>query len=413
MLISSAGNSQASFDESIRIRFEKDDLLKELEQEQRTVTTALQAAEAANRSKSFFMAAASHDLRQPLYAATILHDALALHDLEPAAAKLVEQQGKALRVAGDLFDNLLDLSRFESGVIKPVLTEVHLTPVLRELETEFLPQCEAKGLWLRVQANDVTVISDYNLLTRTLRNLLSNAIRYTAAGGIVLTSVERGAHAVVSVKDTGIGIAPDDRDRDRVFKEFVQLDNPQRSRDRGVGLGLAIVRHIAVLLGHEVQLESTPGAGTEMSIRMPRSETALAPAHPGNGELATEVELAGMKVWIVEDDDLVREALSAYFMKLGCLHRVAGSRADLEALELQEGWPDFVILDDMLGGEETGLDLARWLASRMSPERLLLTTGNADSVRWRELNESGFSVARKPLSASMLQEWLGAQLRKV
>ena len=408
MMISSAGNSQRQFDESITIRFQKDDLVNQLEQEKRNALASLREAEAANRSKSFFMAAASHDLRQPLYAATILHNALALQALSPDAARLVEQQGKALDVASDLFDNLLDLSRFESGTVKTDLRAIYLDEMLKDLETEFRPQCAVRELTLHVEPTPAVVRSDYDLLTRTIRNLLSNAVRYTARGGITIACVRAGPDVLLSVRDTGIGISP--TDRDRIFTEFVQLNNPQRSRDRGVGLGLAIVRHITALLNHEVRVESEPGKGTTITVRLPAIEPEpVMPLPPAVREAALpdlSLSLAGHTVWIVEDDELVSAALQAYFSQLGCAHRTATSGADLKRLEQESRYPDFAILDDMLGVEETGLELARHLGSRMSADRILLTTGNVSTARWRELSESGFAVLRKPVSALALSSWL-------
>ena len=184
LMISSVRNSQRTFEESIRIRFEKDDLLVQLEREKETAVNALRQAEIANRSKSFFMAAASHDLRQPLYAGTLLCETLALHNLPPEAAELLKQQRKALAAAGGLFDNLLDLTKFESGSVAPTLSSVNLEDVVKEVESEYQALCRARGLTLDIGATAYCVRSDYDLLTRMVRNLVSNAAKYTASGGV-------------------------------------------------------------------------------------------------------------------------------------------------------------------------------------------------------------------------------------
>ncbi len=404
LMILSARNSQLTFNESIRIRFEKDAIVAQLEHEQRVAGEALRAAEAANRAKSFFMASASHDLRQPLYAATILTDTLALHPLEPRAAALVSQQREALGAASGLFDNLLDLSKFESGVVEPVLTTVRLDEVLHQMQIEYAALAESKGLYLRIGDSAPAVVSDFDLLSRLVRNLVSNAVRYTGEGGVTVSTSVDGEHVLLRVSDTGVGIAPSDQHR--VFHEFVQLDNPQRSRDKGVGLGLAIVRHIAELLDHRLTIDSAVGRGTTIAVRMPRAHCTL--TEPLAGTPGPGVTVEGRSVWVVEDDPLVREALRAYFQQRGALFHAAANRDELLALEREHGLPEFVILDDMLGGPDTGLDLAQWLATRLPCERILITTGNPEEARWAALTASGLAVLRKPVTTAALNDWLGA-----
>jgi signal transduction histidine kinase/CheY-like chemotaxis protein len=409
LMISSVRNSQRNLEDSVRIRFEKDDLLRQLEREKQTALNALQQAEIANRSKSFFMAAASHDLRQPLYAATILCDTLGLHNLPPEPARLLHQQGKALKAASGLFDNLLDLTKFESGAVVPTFTSVNLRELLKEVESEFSALCKAKGLSLNVVVTDDPVWSDYDLLDRVVRNLVSNAVRYTAAGGVRVEARRVGEHMVLSVEDTGIGIDP--QDQARIFTEFVQIANPQRTRDHGVGLGLAIVRHISRLLGFEVTVASTRGAGTRMSMQLPiaaQSQIVVS----AEDTTAPRCDLRDRSAWIVDDDVGVREALVAYFEAQHCRCAAASSREDLLALQSTAGaLPDFVLIDDMLSERESGLDVARWLAARMDPGSILVMTGNPSPDRWRELLESGFVVLRKPIPAGALNDWLVRQAK--
>jgi signal transduction histidine kinase len=404
LMILSARNSQQTFNDSLRIRFEKDAVLRQLEQEKQIAAEALRNAEAANRAKSFFMASASHDLRQPLYAATILADTLALHPLDPRTAALVSQQREALGAASGLFDNLLDLSKFESGVVEPAIGTVRLADVLRQMSVEFGALADSKRLYLRVARDAPPVESDFDLLSRLVRNLVSNAIRYTTEGGVTIETTHDGEHVLLSVQDTGIGIAPEDQER--VFQEFVQLANPQRARDKGTGLGLAIVRHIAALLSHPIHVESAPGRGTRITVRLPAASDAGAAAPAAAPDRATALE--GRRVWIVEDDPLVRDALLGYFQQRGSAVRTALTRAELLELERQDGLPDFVILDDMLGGAESGLVLALWLASRMPRNCILITTGNPEEARWVALSASGITALRKPVSTAALNDWLGA-----
>jgi signal transduction histidine kinase/ActR/RegA family two-component response regulator len=405
LMISSVRNSQHTFEDSVRIRFEKDDLLLQVEREKETALSALQQAEAANRSKSFFMAAASHDLRQPLYAATILCDTLGLHKLPPEATQLLTQQGKALKAASGLFDTLLDLTKFESGAVVPTFAPVNVRELLKEIEAEFSALCRAKDLTLTVVPTDYLAWSDYDLLDRMMRNLVSNAVRYTASGGIRVECTRVDDGLVLAVEDTGIGIAPEDQAR--IFNEFVQIDNPQRSRDRGAGLGLAIVRHISRLLGCEVTVQSSRGRGTRMAVRVPMVAGALGIVRQDAASDAELCDLRGRLVWIVDDDASVRDALCAYFTARQCRCDTARSREELLAIEKAAGrLPDYVLIDDMLSERESGLDVARWLATRTDSRRILLMTGNANPDRMRTLRESSFTVLQKPIPASALNEWL-------
>jgi two-component system, sensor histidine kinase len=208
---------------------------------------------------------------------------------------------------------------------------------------------------------------------------------------------------LLTIADTGIGIAT--QDQERVFREFVQLHNPQRSRDKGVGLGLAIVRHISLLLGHPITIDSCPGRGTRMIVRLPRVEAAAPEAE--RGVTAPTTDLTGRTVWIVEDDTAVCEALRAYFGTRGCECTTAKSRCEIEELQRAGGvLPDYVLIDDMLSPHESGLDVARWLATQLSPARILMMTGNADPRRLQELKASSFNALRKPIHADTLNEWV-------
>lgn len=409
LIIAAARASERSLNETIATRFENVELLQKLEREKEAAVEAARAAEEANRSKSMFMAAASHDLRQPLYAITLLAETLAYQRLEPPAGPIVEQQLRALVALRSMFDNLLDLSRFDSGDVRAKVEVVHLPELLSGMLEEFEPQCEAEGLTLDVEMLDDWVRSDRELLGRLLRNLLSNAVRYTDEGSIRLdVGVDGGDRIRFSVIDTGCGIEREQQDR--IFEEFVQLSNPARSRTGGVGLGLSIVQRIARLLGHSVELSSEPGVGTRVDLRVERAAAPLplsteqVPASHGAHAASAQ---ALPVVWIVEDDELVRDAMHAHLEAVGVPHRFGVCRADLEALAAEQGWPDHVVLDDMLGGHESGLELAHWLAEELPPDRIQMMTGSTDPDRLAVLGASPFEVLRKPVSSEQLLAWLG------
>ena len=357
----------------------------------------------AMRARSLFLAAASHDLRQPLYAITILADTLALHPLPPDAADALAKQRAALSVLRGLFDNLLDLSRFESGEVRVNPRRIALREALLPLALEYEVVCRSKGLaWRCELAEDLVVSTDPELLRRLAGNLLSNAARYTERGEVSLSARREGDRVVIEVADTGAGIPQEQQAR--VFDEFVQLDNPGRGRDRGVGLGLSIVRKVDALLDARLRLRSAPGQGTTITFELPLAVGE--PARQGEPIEAPAGSMEGLRVWIVEDDPLVRDALAAQFAAWGADPAFAASRVEVEELHQADGrWPDAAILDDMLGAER-GLEIARWLATHMEARRILLVTGNVEAEAGEALRQSGFRLLHKPLSSTVIAQWL-------
>jgi len=366
---------------------------------ERKVAERTSELEAAMRARALFLAAASHDLRQPLYAISILADTLAAEPLDAGSAEILGKQREAIAVLRTLFDNLLDLSRFDAGEVKPVLQVVALRELLGPVVLEAEVVCHSKGLHFDCVIDDVGVETDPILMRRAVANLLSNAARYTPSGDVRLTAQAEGQDVVITITDTGIGIAPEDQQR--VFEEFVQLANPARDRDRGVGLGLSIVRRICSLLHVELDMASKPNVGTTFTLRF---HIASLPAQePSIPVRATELPgLAGCRVWIVEDDLLVRDALGRQFGAWGSRCSFANGADEIRALREAEGsWPDVILMDDMLGSAEGGLEIANWLREHMPSDRILLVTGNVGQ-RLRALEESGLAVFRKPLSSTDL-----------
>jgi CheY-like chemotaxis protein/anti-sigma regulatory factor (Ser/Thr protein kinase) len=309
-----------------------------------------------------------------------------------------------------LFDNLLDLSRFDSGEIRVRRRIVSLREMLVPIAVEHEVVCRAKGLEWQCDIADGWVETDPELVRRIVANLLSNAVRYTERGSVSLKTRLVDGDYRLTVADTGVGIAPEDQAR--VFEEFVQLDNPSRERDRGVGLGLSIVRKISALLGANLQLDSAAGQGTRVSIDMPVAQAHVAEVPQPPVAEAPAAELAGMRLWVVEDDPLVRDALAKQFDAWGVDHAFALDRSEVERLREADGdWPDAVMLDDMLGRGERGLDIARWLEARMPRERLVIVTGNVQPAALEDLRASGFAVLQKPLASAVIAQWLHGVVR--
>ncbi len=262
---------------SLAMRYENVDLIHELKVETQVAESARAAAESANRAKSQFLAAASHDLRQPLHAIGLFAAALAAKAREPEVAPLIANIHSSIEALEGLFAQLLDLSRLEAGALHPQLADVALDPMLARICADFAPQADAHGLVLHAPRTSATVVTDPVLLERILRNLIANALRYTRRGGVIVGARRRAGGIRIDVVDTGVGIAA--ADQSRIFEEFVQLGPaPHRhASGRGLGLGLAIVRRLCALLDHRLDVASAPGAGSRFSVTLARAARRPSP----------------------------------------------------------------------------------------------------------------------------------------
>lgn len=367
---------------------------------ERQVAERTAALEAAMRARALFLAAASHDLRQPLYAISILADTLAAEPLGPECIEVVEKQREAIAALRTLFDNLLDLSRFDAGEVTPVIQSESLRKILGPVVREAEVVCKAKGLRFSMQLPEVNVVTDANLIRRALTNILSNAARYTPSGEVRLVATTDMSKIVVKVSDTGIGIAVPDQQR--VFDEFVQLSNPGRDREKGVGLGLSIVKRICTLLRVPMTMSSVPGRGTSFSLFLPAAPEGYIEAPENSAPALLGQSFQGLRIWVIEDDKLVRDALARQFSAWGAIASFGGNAGEIQALYSKEGaWPDLIILDDMLGTSESGLEIATWMRTHLPERRILLVTGNVGS-RLEALESSSFTVLKKPLSSAEL-----------
>jgi len=409
LLISFGRQNARQFEESIRIRAHNVALNKRLSDEKAAVVAALETARKANEDKNRFIAAASHDLRQPLHALNLFLTSLSLLVAGDEAKRIVR---KVMDTADDLaeqFNSILDLSRFDAGVINIERTVFRIDDMLTELVEQIRPDAEDKGLDLQMSVRPVLVRSDRLLLGRVSRNLLANAVRYTTTGVVKVAMRQEGGRVIVEVSDTGPGISHENLER--IFDEFFQLTNPARQRDRGVGLGLAIVKRISNLLDMRVAVESTEGVGTRFTLSLPPAGIGDDPGplviSPAAGDKA--MPAPGLCVWVVEDDPKVSEALEFLLEQWGCCPVVVKSRTEIKDrfLGLNQ-WPDFFIIDDMLGEADNGLSIAQWLQGEVGRDRIILVTGNTVPERLRELNASGFRVILKPARPDLLIEILSA-----
>ena len=379
----------------------------------------------ANAAKSRFLASASHDLRQPLVSIGLLVGLLRQQITAPAQQRLVARVDDGLDAMESLLRGLLDLSRLEAAHTPVRPHSVALRPLLAALLAQEHAAADRKGLRLRLHApaNPVAWV-DRVLLEQIVRNLLGNALRYTAAGGVLLTVRRRGDHWRLQVWDTGTGIALERQAQ--VFEEFVQGDNAHRDRHGGLGLGLAIVRRAAGLLGSSVLLRSVPGRGSCFGIDLPlATDKACAPADDlqlasrasaGGGVTAhrSAQQLQGQWIWLVEDDDAVRDALADSLSTWGAAVTTMRSAAELAAViaqARQSGRRPALLLTDMrLPGGKDGLAVARQVLDALGPLPILVITGNSAPEDMAALATSGLPVLHKPFRAEALRRALLALL---
>jgi two-component system, sensor histidine kinase len=362
---------------------------------------ALAHAERANASRSRFVAAASHDLLQPLSAAKLFISSIGGDGLEPGAQVALEKAQNALMSVEGLLDALLDISKLESGKAAVSVGAVSLGRLMRTLAEEFAPMAAAKGLTLAVVPCSATVESDPAYLRRILQNLIGNAIRYTMHGRVLVGARRRGGVVRIEVRDTGPGI-PEDAQND-IFKEFHRL-NARASASEGMGLGLAIVERACALLGHPLGLTSEVGRGTCFMVQVPVSDTAATP-FPSEPPQRRRGPVAADKIaFLVENDAELRRALGLLLEKWGMTVLEAASGEEALALIDEIGiLPDIFIVDHQLGEGMTGIELLSRLraAHGRVPARLI----TAD--RGGELQElavlAGIQILYKPIDPRALE----------
>ncbi|MBI3478828.1 MAG: response regulator [Nitrosomonadales bacterium] len=355
-------------------------------------------AEQANTAKSKFLAAASHDLRQPIHAQGLFLGVLSRTELTAHQQDLVASARAASQASSEMLNTLLDFSRIEAGVIEPQLQSFRLQPLLNKIENELAPDADAKNIVYRSRETHVAVQSDPILLELILRNLVSNAIRYTERGGVLVACRLRGTQAVLEVWDTGIGIAPEHQQE--VFREFHQLGNPERDHRKGLGLGLAIADGLAHALGHVLTLASTPQRGSMFRLALPLATGALPPEKVVM--TLRKTRLLEVRILVIDDDEAVRDGMCHLLRDWGCECESAESIDEAVALARAHA-PDLVISDYRLRKQRTGTEAIvtlRALLGNTLPA--LLITGDTAPERLREAQASGVPLLHKPVSPSLL-----------
>ena len=369
--------------------------------------------EAANQAKSRFVAAASHDLRQPLHALGLF--VAQLHGKLRAAerSQIISRIEEALSAMNQLFNALLDISKLDAGATTVNITVFPVAQLLAHAESTFAGAAREKKLSFRAMPSDAWVRSDFILLEQIVFNLITNALRYTRSGGVLVGCRKRDDQLRIEVWDSGIGIPPDQHDK--IFGEFYRLGEPDRDRRAGLGLGLAIVDRLCRLLDHPIEVKSTVGKGSVFAVTVP-----LAPADKRAIEASivprAQPSLASDKlVLVIDDDPLVLEGMSGIFRKWGC--RVITADSDSKALKAaaeQDDLPDLIISDYHLANGRTGIETIEWLRGEMStPIPAFLISGDTDPATLHEAKVKGFHLLHKPVNPMALRAMFNQAVKPV
>jgi two-component system, sensor histidine kinase len=379
--------------------------LEELRKTRDAAKAAQRAAEQSDRAKSRFLAAASHDLRQPLQSLVLLAGALSMREFGASEHALVGEMQRSLSALKKLLDAILDISKLDAGIVAPQVREVTIGDVLERIRDEYRERAAQKSVEWRVARCRAVVRTDPALLERILRNLVENALRYTRQGKIVVGCRRRGDRLLVQVCDSGPGI-PEDK-RHEIFEEFTQLSNPERDRELGLGLGLAIVRRLSELLHHPVSLRSELGRGSAFTIDLPRARGGETPPAAGETERAARAAPGGA-VLAIDDDAIVRAALVAMIEAWG--HRVVAASSGDDALRQLNGGsaaPDVVIADYRLRAGETGPDAVQRVRRHLGRDvPAVVLTGDTSPAVLRDAHARGLRLLHKPVLPTDLRRAL-------
>jgi signal transduction histidine kinase len=404
LFINFARYIQNAFVESLRLRMTLAQRNSELAERNREV-------ERANLAKSRFLAVASHDLRQPLHALNLFAAQLRDQTDPTERARLVARIDAAIDSMNELFNALLDISKLDAGVLAPDISEFPVGHLLDRIETTFAAAAREKGLRLSVVASRAWVRSDAILLERILLNLVSNAIRYTSRGGIVVGCRRRGDRVRLEVWDSGIGLAEDQYRN--VFREFYQVGAPAPGRSAGLGLGLSIVDGLCRLLDHPIDLASRPGAGSRFAVSVPGASARQAPVEAAVTFDAIANPARDKLIVVVDDDALVLDGMRGLLQGWGCRVVAAGSDdAALAGLAAHRGHPNLIISDYLLANGKTGVDvIERMRGVFAAPIPAFLISGDTTSERMRDADARGLPLLHKPVNPMALRSMVNQLLR--
>ncbi len=412
-----ANSYRQALQRAIELKVQADGLLAQLRVEKLAAEAARAEAEVANRAKTQFFAAASHDLRQPLHAMGLFAEALRQRVHEPEVAHLVHSINESVDALEGLFSELLDITRIDSGGVEVHEQHFEVGDILRKLRLHFEPSAFEKGLSLRLRGGHRAALADPLLVERILRNLVSNAIRYTVDGTVLVSCRSRAGRLLLQVWDTGPGIR--EAEQARIFEEFYQLPTTgivSPEQKKGLGLGLAIVRRLAELMNTPLTLRSTPGRGTVFTLELPIGKKPRPQAQVLPGNAPFDITLAGRRVVLVDDEPAVRAGLSVLLTGWGAqlvaFDSVSACAAWVAASDPASSAPDLLIVDYRLAEGSTGLDAIAVVRARFgSGVPAIVVTGSSMAAHELDAQRHDFHLLIKPVLPNKLRAMIAFKLQ--
>ena len=375
--------------------------------------SALERAETANRAKTRFLASASHDLRQPLHTLSMFSAALQMRPLDPRSAEIARNINVAMQELSTELDSLLDISKLDAGVIKANPVSFKMIDVLQSVQRIYEPVASERGIRLQMQVDPtITIQTDRALFERIVRNLVDNAIKYSEDGIVLIqtkmpvaTTANRTQVQVV-IRDQGIGM--DERDLSQIFDEFFQIANPERSRAKGLGLGLAIVQRLCLLLDITVTVHSERGAGSTFELSMPAQRTEV--TGQATAPQSMVHQLRGRSILVIDDEPGVRESMLAVLTEVGCTVVTAANAT--EALrQIESHRPDIVLADLRLQGETDGIAAIKYLRESWPNIPAILISGDTEPAQIQAANRAHIQMLHKPVDLDNLAIAVAHELR--
>lgn len=405
-----AKNLHEEFLRSLQLRSENLDLLEVVKQERNIAKKERNRAEDANKDKTRFLAAASHDLRQPLHALGLFTDALEHKLNEPEQFELMGKVKEATTAMDGLLHSLLDISRLDAAVIMVEATPILIRNLLVKIVDSFQPLAESKNIKLRLECLPCAVVSDVVLLENVLRNLLGNALKYTDKGSVYVRCEEVDETVSVSIQDSGIGISKENQQL--IFSEFYQVHNPERDRTKGLGLGLSIAKRSCELLGHTLRFESELDKGSTFTLEMKASKLE----HVEQAEEASPiVKQLDATVLVIDDEDAILQGMEQMLTPWGCEVLRAANKADALIQLKQHGKTvDLIIADYRLRENALGTDAVSAVHQAIGSNEVpvIIITGDTDPERLKQVQEAGYHILYKPVPAIQMRVLMQNLLRK-
>jgi len=389
------------FERSVQIRFEREWVVLRLREEKAQTELAREQAEEASRSKSRFLASASHDLRQPVHALGLFSSVLGATANTPQHRTIARNITAVSEILKKLLDNLLDISRLDAGIVSVSVQPVAVATLVERLAAETSSLVTERPIEFIASSDDITAVLDPVHVERCLRNLLENACKFTSRGRIVLTATREGPQLLFRVADSGIGIPADQIGL--IFEEFFQVGNTERDQSKGLGLGLSIVARLAAIMGGEVRVESTPGEGSTFTLSIPYVAADAATSPVGDGRAAS-IDLNGRRVLVIDDEALVRASMREQLHAWGAEVDEADGLAQAHGMRRHghaSPW-SLCLCDLRLRNGEDGIQTAQRLRQSDPQLPVILITGDTAPARIEQAARSGLPLLHKPVGPAQL-----------